>query len=413
MAKTVLVINSGSSSIKYQLVDLESGEGLASGLVEKIGEPIDGHYKHKYNGEAHEFEEPIPNHTVGLKKVLSFFKEFGPNLDESGIVAVGHRVVQGGSIFPQPTLCTEEAIENIKNLAVLAPLHNGPEAKGIEVMKSLMPDVPQVAVFDSSFFHQLPAASSTYALNKEVAKKYAIKRYGAHGTSHEYVGSVVPSVIGKPVEGLKQIVLHIGNGASASAQISGKPVETSMGLTPLEGLVMGGRTGDIDPAVVFHLIRNAHMNVDELDTLFNKKSGLTGLTGYGDMREVHRLAEEGNEDAQLAMDVYVHRIVGYIGNYTYQMGGCDVITFTAGVGENAYWVRKAVCDKLAPFGVKLDEEKNLEHRGDPRIISTPDSSVIIAVVPTNEEPAIARKSAAIAEAGKDSYGNVVEPTDEA
>ena len=413
MAKTVLVINSGSSSIKYQLVDLESGEGLASGLVEKIGEPIDGHYKHKYNGEAHEFEEPIPNHTVGLKKVLGFFKEFGPDLDEAGIVAVGHRVVQGGSIFPKPSLCTEEAIENIKNLAVLAPLHNGPEAKGIEVMKSLMPDIPQIAVFDSSFFAQLPAAASTYALNKEVAEKYAIKRYGAHGTSHEYVGSVVPSVIGKPAEGLKQIVLHVGNGASASAQISGKPVETSMGLTPLEGLVMGGRTGDIDPAVVFHLIRNAHMNVDELDTLFNKKSGLTGMTGYGDMREVHRLAEEGNADAQLAMDVYVHRIVSYIGNYTAQMGGVDVITFTAGVGENAYWVRKYVCDKLAPFGVKIDEEKNLEHSSEPRVISTPDSSVIIAIVPTNEELAIARKAAAIAEAGKDSYGNVVEPTDEA
>ena len=411
MAKTVLVINSGSSSSKYQLVDLESGEGLASGLVEKIGEPIDGHYKHKYNGEKYEFDEPIPDHGVGLKKVLGFFKEFGPNLDEAGIVAVGHRVVQGGSIFPKPALCTDEVVANIKNLAVLAPLHNGPEATGIEVMKRLMPDVPQVAVFDSSFFAQLPAAASTYALNQEVAKKYAIKRYGAHGTSHEYVGSVVPEVVGKPAEGLKQIVLHIGNGASASAQVSGKPVETSMGLTPLEGLVMGGRTGDIDPAVVFHLIRNAHMNVDELDTLFNKKSGLSGMTGFADMREVHRLVEEGDANAQLAQDVYVHRIVSYIGNYTYQMGGCDVITFTAGVGENAYWIRKAVCDKLAPFGVKLDEAKNEEHSGDPRIISTPDSSVIVAVIPTNEELAIARKADAIAAAGKDTYGNVFTPAD--
>ncbi|MBM6699455.1 acetate kinase [Bifidobacterium pullorum subsp. saeculare] len=407
MAKTVLVINSGSSSIKYQLVDLESGEGLASGLVEKIGEPTDGHYKHEVNGEKHECEEPIANHTIGLKKVLGFFKEFGPNLDEAGIVAVGHRVVQGGSIFPKPALCTEEVVENIKSLAVLAPLHNGPEAKGIEVMKQLMPDVPQIAVFDSSFFTQLPAVSSTYALNKEVAKKYAIKRYGAHGTSHEFIGGVVPSVVGKPAEGLKQIVLHVGNGASASAQISGVPVETSMGLTPLEGLVMGGRTGDIDPAVVFHLIRNAHMNVDELDTLFNKKSGLTGMTGYGDMREIHRLVAEGDEDAKLALDVYVHRIVGYIGNYVAQMGGCDVITFTAGVGENDNIVRKMVCDKLAPFGVKLDEEKNETRSKEPRVISAPDSSITICVIPTNEELAIARKSAAIAEAGKDSYGNTV------
>lgn len=407
MAKTVLVINSGSSSIKYQLVDLESGEGLASGLVEKIGEPIDGHYKHEYNGEKHELEEPIPNHEVGLKRVLGFFEEYGPSLAEAGIVAVGHRVVQGGAIFPEPALVTDETIAQVKDLAVLAPLHNGPEALGAEVMRSLMPDIPQVFVFDSSFFFQLPKAASTYALNKEVAEKYQIRRYGAHGTSHEFIGSVVPEVVGKPAEGLKQIVLHIGNGASASAQISGRPVETSMGLTPLEGLVMGGRTGDIDPAVVFHLIRNAHMDVDELDNLFNKRSGMTGMTGFGDLREVHRLIEEGNEDAKLALDVYVHRIVGYIGNYTAQMGGVDVITFTAGVGENDDIVRMRVCEKLAPFGVKLDLEKNATRSKEPRVISTPDSKVVIAVIPTNEELAIARKSDAIAQAGKDSYGNTI------
>ena len=273
-------------------------------------------------------------------------------------------------------------------------------------MRALLPDVPQIFVFDSSFFFQLPKAASTYALNKEIADQYHIRRYGAHGTSHEFISSVVPSVIGKPAEGLKQIVLHIGNGASASAEVSGKPVETSMGLTPLEGLMMGGRTGDIDPAVVFHLIRNAHMNVDELDALFNKRSGMMGMTGFGDLREVHRLVAEGNEDAKLALDVYVHRIVGYIGNYTAQMGGVDVITFTAGVCENDDVVRKMVCDKLAPFGVKLDEEKNATRSKEPRIISTPDSKITICVIPTNEELAIARKSAAIAEAGEDTYGNV-------
>ena len=375
MAKTVLVINSGSSSIKYQLVDLETGEGIASGLVEKIGEPVDGHYKHEYNGEKHELEEPIHDHEQGLKRVLGFFNEFGPKLADAGIVAVGHRVVQGGSIFPKPALVNDKTIGQVKDLAVLAPLHNGPEAKGAEVMRSLLPDVPHIFVFDSSFFFQLPKASSTYALNKEVAQQYHIRRYGAHGTSHEFISSVVPSVIGKPAEGLKQ-------------------------------LVMGGRTGDIDPAVVFHLIRNAHMSVDELDTLFNKRSGIMGLTGFGDLREVHRLVEEGNEDAKLALDIYVHRIVGYIGNYTAQMGGVDVITFTAGVGENDDVVRKMVCDKLAPFGVKLDEEKNATRSKEPRIISTPDSAVTICVIPTNEELAIARKSAAIAEEGKDSYGNV-------
>ena len=405
MAKTVLVINSGSSSIKYQLVDLTTGEGLASGLVEKIGEPIDGHYKHEYQGTKHELNEPIHDHEQGLKRVLGLFDEFGPKLTDAGIVAVGHRVVQGGNIFPRPALVNDRTIGKVKDLAVLAPLHNGPEATGAEVMRALLPDVPQVFVFDSSFFFQLPAEASTYALNKEIADRYHIRRYGAHGTSHEYIGSVVPGIVGKPAEGLRQIVLHIGNGASASAQISGRPVETSMGLTPLEGLVMGGRTGDIDPAVVFHLIRNAHMSVDELDTLFNKRSGMMGMTGFGDMREVHRLVSEGDENAKLALDVYIHRIVGYIGNYTAQMGGVDVITFTAGVGENDEIVRRRVCEKLSPFGVKLDDAKNDARSKEPRIISTPDSSVIIAVIPTNEELAIARKSAEIAETGKDSYGN--------
>lgn len=406
MAKTVLVINSGSSSIKYQLVDLETGEGLASGLVEKIGEPVDGHYKHEFKGVKHELEEPIHDHEQGLKRVLGFFDEFGPKLADAGIVAVGHRVVQGGSIFPEPALVTDKTINQVKDLAVLAPLHNGPEAVGAEVMRALLPEVPQIFVFDSSFFFQLPKAASTYALNKEIADRYHIRRYGAHGTSHEYVSSVIPEIVGKPAEGLKQIVLHIGNGASASAEVSGNPVETSMGLTPLEGLMMGGRTGDIDPAVVFHLIRNAHMNVDELDTLFNKHSGMMGMTGYGDLREVHRLIGEGNEDAKLALEVYVHRIVSYIGNYTAQMGGVDVITFTAGVGENDEIVRRMVCEKLAPFGVKIDAEKNDTRSKQPRIISTEDSSVVIAVVPTNEELAIARKSAAIAAEGKDGYGNV-------
>ena len=254
MAKTVLVINSGSSSIKYQLVDLESGEGLASGLVEKIGEPVDGHYKHEYNGEKHELEEPIHDHEQGLKRVLGFFKEYGPDLSEAGIVAVGHRVVQGGSLFPKPALVTNKTINAVKDLRRARPAAQRSGGQGCRShARALLPDVPQISVFDSSFFFQLPKAASTYALNKEIADQYHIRRYGAHGTSHEFISSVVPGVIGKPAEGLKQIVLHIGNGASASAEVSGKPVETSMGLTPLEGLMMGGRTGDIDPAVVFHL----------------------------------------------------------------------------------------------------------------------------------------------------------------
>ena len=395
MAKTVLVINSGSSSIKYQLVDLETGEGIASGLVEKIGEPVDGHYKHEFNGEKHELEEPIHDHEQGLKRVLGFFNEFGPKLDEAGIVAVGHRVVQGGSIFPNPALVTDKTINQVKDLAVLAPLHNGPEAKGAEVMRALLPDVPQIFVFDSSFFFQLPKAASTYALNKEIADQYHIRRYGAHGTSHEFISSVVPSVIGKPAEGLKQIVLHIGNGASASAEVSGKPVETSMGLTPLEGLMMGGRTGDIDPAVVFHLIRNAHMNVDELDALFNKRSGMMGMTGFGDLREVHRLVSEGNEDAKLALDVYVHRLVSYIGSYMAILGGVDAVAFTAGVGENAAAIREAVVTRLHNLGFHLDAERNAVRSKEPRLISTDDSPVKVLVVPTNEELQMAREVKAV------------------
>ena len=403
-SSSVLVINSGSSSIKYQLVDPETGDAIAKGIVERIGDTT-GLIKHEHGDAVTKEELPVPDHTVGMREVLRLFDTEGPSLAEAHILAVGHRVVQGGRYFDGPALITDEVRNLIEELCPLAPLHNPAHLKGIDVARELMPDVPHVAVFDTAFFQQLPDKAALYALETETAEKYSVRRYGAHGTSHEYISSVVPDVIGKPAEGLKQIVLHIGNGASASAEVSGKPVETSMGLTPLEGLMMGGRTGDIDPAVVFHLIRNAHMNVDELDALFNKRSGMMGMTGYGDLREVHRLVSEGNEDAKLALDVYVHRIVSYIGNYTYQMGGCDVITFTAGVGENDDVVRKMVCDKLAPFGVKLDEEKNATRSKEPRIISTPDSSVIIAVIPTNEELAIARKSAAIAEAGTDTYGN--------
>ncbi len=407
MAQTVLVVNAGSSSIKYQLVDLETSQAIASGLVEAIKEPVGGHYQHVYNGEKHDVHEPIPDFHTGFKRVLGFFDEFGPNLKDSGIIAVGHRVVQGGWLFPQPALATKKVVQDVKDLAVMAPLHNGPEAVGIEAMKDLLPDVPQYIVFDSSFFFQLPPEAKTYALNKDVAEKYHIERYGAHGTSHEYVGSLVPGLVGKPAEGFKQIVLHIGNGASASAQISGKPIDTSMGLTPLEGLVMGGRTGDIDPAVVFHLIRNAHMDVDELDDLFNHKSGMTGLTGYGDLREVHKLIEQGNKDAKLALDIYVHRIVHYIGAYWAELGGLDAITFTAGVGEHDEIVRAKAIKALEPFGVKLDEEKNNAHSSEPRIISTPDSKVAVCVIPTNEELAIARKGLALVKAGEDSYGNKV------
>ena len=388
MAKTVLVINSGSSSIKYQLVDLETGEGIASGLVEKIGEPVDGHYKHEYNGEKHELEEPIHDHEQGLKRVLGFFNEFGPKLADAGIVAVGHRVVQGGSIFPKPALVTNKTINQVKDLAVLAPLHNGPEAKGAEVMRSLLPDVPQIFVFDSSFFFQLPKAARTYALNKEIADQYHIRRYGAHGTSHEFISSVVPSVIGKPAEGLKQIVLHIGNGASASAEISGKPVETSMGLTPLEGVLMGTRSGDVDPAVLEYIMDNTGMDIHQMLNCLNKKSGFAGLSCSSDMRDVKAAAEKGDEQAKAALDVWTYRIQKYIGAYNVAVGGADAIVFTAGIGENDCEACEHVINGLSFMGVKIDPAKN--KRGTVGIISTDDSTIKVLRIPTNEELPIAR-----------------------
>ncbi len=277
----------------------------------------------------------------------------------------------------------------------MAPLHNPGHVRGIEVARELFTDVPHVVIFDTSFFQTMPAESYTYALPKAIAQKHAIRRYGFHGTSHQYVSREVSQVLGKPNDEVNQIVLHIGSGASVSAIKNGKAVETSMGLTPLEGLVMGTRTGDIDPAVIFHLYRAEGMSIDEIDTMFNKQSGLKGMAGENDFRQILRLIEEGSEDAQLALDVFVHRIVKYIGSYMGVLGGLpDAITFTAGVGENNAMVRDLVVGRLAGFGIKLDAAKNDVRSDEPRIISTEDSTVNILVVPTNEEVEIARQTVA-------------------
>ncbi|MBM7825018.1 acetate kinase [Arcanobacterium pluranimalium] len=385
---TVLVINSGSSSIKYQLVDPQTGDSLASGLVERIGEEI-GHIEHKYNGQEVNIDETIPDHGYGLRKVLDLFDSVGPKLADANIKAVGHRVVQGGKYFSKAAVIDDAVQAKIEELCPLAPLHNPAHLKGIEVARELL-DVPHVAVFDTAFFQQLPAEAAVYALDREVAEKYEIRRYGAHGTSHKYISEKVSAILDR--EDLKQIVLHLGNGASVSAVVNGHAVDTSMGLTPLEGLVMGTRTGDIDPAVVFHLQRVAGMSTDEVDTLFNKKSGLKGLTGDNDMRKVWERADSGDANAIEALDVYVHRLLHYIGAYTAVMGGLDVITFTAGAGENDDRLRAAVCKRLAAFGIKIDDALNSVRSKEPRTISTEDSSVRVMVVPTNEELAIAQQA---------------------
>lgn len=390
--RTVLVINSGSSSLKYQLLDPDTGESLASGLVERIGETT-GAFRHSHAGETLTAQTPVPDHAGALALVIRTCHEVGPDLGESGIVAVGHRVVQGGDSYDSAVIVDELVEKRIAELIPLGPLHNPANLTGIQVGRELLPDVPHVAVFDTAFFQGLPARSALYALDREVAQKYAIRRYGAHGTSHQYVSRSASEFLGRGE--LKQIVLHMGNGASASAVVAGHAVDTSMGLTPLEGLVMGTRTGDIDPAAVFHLARVGGFSIDEIDTIFNKKSGLKGLAGDNDMRGVRTRANNGDVQAREALDVYVHRLKKYVGSYAAVMGGLDALTFTAGIGENDAAIRAEVCEGLEFLGIRIDSERNAVRNGEPRLISRDDSPVAVLVIPTNEELEIARQCVAL------------------
>ncbi|MGW0045187.1 acetate kinase [Rhodococcus sp. NPDC003348] len=389
MKGSVLVVNSGSSSIKYQLVDPDSGDALAAGLVERIGEP-DGVITHRYRGADREHRGPITDHAHGLRLAFGMFAEDGVDLATAGIAAVGHRVVHGGEVFYRPTLITPDVLAEISRLSALAPLHNPANAIGIESAMLALPSVPHVAVFDTAFFHTLPARARTYAVDAAVAAAHGVRRYGFHGTSHEWVSARVAEVLGRDLTELNQIVLHLGNGASASAIAGGRAVDTSMGLTPLEGLVMGTRSGDIDPGLVMHLRRSAGLDVDEIDDLLNRRSGLKGLCGVNDFRELRRLIDEGDAAAALAYDVYVHRLRKYIGAYLVALGGVDAITFTAGVGENAVEVRADALSGLHRLGIEIDPARNAVRSHEPRVISTDGSAVTVLVVPTNEELAIAR-----------------------
>lgn len=375
MSGRVLVVNSGSSSVKYQLVEPATGAAPASGVVERIGEP-DGARDH---GEA-------------LRAVLEQLDPVITTGAAAGapVVAVGHRVVHGGSRFGAPEVVTDEVVDAIRDLVPLAPLHNPANVRGIEVARELLPDVPHVAVFDTAFFHTLPPAAATYAIDREVARAHGVRRYGFHGTSHQYVSQEVARILGRAPGDINQIVLHLGNGASASAVRGGVAVETSMGLTPLEGLVMGTRSGDIDPAVIVHLYRNAGLSIDDVDDLLNRRSGLKGLTGENDLRAVHGLADAGDEDASLALDVYVHRLRKYVGAYYAVLGRLDALTFTAGVGENDDDIRARVCGDLEPLGISVDPERNAGRKKEPVIISPDGAPTTVLVVPTNEELAIAR-----------------------
>jgi acetate kinase len=405
----ILVVNSGSSSFKYQLIDMSTEVVLATGLVERIGEGV-GSSQHTVfadtRGEAtptfldatYQRELPIPDHTAGFGVMLDAFAENGPSLETLAPLAVGHRVVHGGARFFEPTLITPLVELSIEELSVLAPLHNPANLQGIVAAKRSFPDVPHVAVFDTAFHQTLPPAAFTYAIDAELAASHRIRRYGFHGTSHKFVSEAAAAFVGRPLEDLRQIVFHLGNGASVTAVDGGRSVETSMGLTPLEGLVMGTRSGDIDPAALLHLTRRAGLSIDDLDDLLNKRSGLLGLAGVSDMRDILAGAERGDAASTLAFDVYVHRLRAYAGAYLAQLGGVDVISFTAGVGENAAPVRAAAVATLAFAGVELDAERNAARGRGIRVISADHSRVTVLVVPTDEELEIARQTLQVAAA---------------
>ncbi|MBB1243713.1 acetate kinase [Streptomyces durbertensis] len=394
-ATRVLVLNSGSSSVKYQLLDMADRSRLAVGLVERIGESASRLLHTPAGGERRERVEPYPDHGAALKAVAAELAADGLGLDSPDLAAVGHRVVHGGREFTRPTVVDDRVLAEIERLVPVAPLHNPANLTGIRTAQALNPDLPQVAVFDTAFHTTMPEYAARYAIDVETADAHRVRRYGFHGTSHAYVSRATAELLGRAVEDVNVIVLHLGNGASASAVRGGRCVETSMGLTPLEGLVMGTRSGDVDPAVVFHLNRVAGMSTDEVDELLNKRSGLVGLCGDNDMREIVRRREEGDERAALAFDVYVHRLRKYVGAYTAVLGRVDALAFTAGVGENSAPVREATVAGLEGLGLAVDTELNNRRTDTARIVSPQYASVAVAVVPTDEELEIATQAYAL------------------
>ena len=387
----ILVVNCGSSSIKYQLINMENEEVMAKGYLEKIGLP-DSFLTHRVNGEKYKIEKEIKNHEEGIKLVLDQLldENYGVIKDLSEIDAVGHRVVHGGEKFSDSVLITDEVIDTIKECIPLAPLHNPAGITGIEACKKVLPNVPMVGVFDTAFHQTIPEEAYIYSIPYEYYEKYRIRKYGFHGTSHKFVSRRVAELIGKPIEDLKMVTCHLGQGGSLCAVKGGKSVDTSMGLTPLAGIPMGTRSGDIDPSIVTFLMKQEGLTPDEMDEILNKKSGKLGVSGVSfDDRDIEAAMKEGNKRAKLAIDTFVYQVIGYIGRYAAQMNGIDVITFAGGVGENGPEVRRDICKSLEFLGVKIDEEKN-NVRGKECEISTPDSKVKVYIIPTNEELMIAR-----------------------
>jgi len=381
----ILVLNAGSSSLKYQLVVPETAEVQAKGIIERIGEP----------------GSPVADHAAAMRAMTKDLAAAGVDLDAIGLCAVGHRVVHGGPDLSDPTIIDDDVLNEIKDLIPLAPLHNPGAISGIEAARAEF-DVPHVAIFDTAFFNTLPAAAATYAIPRDLAQSYRIRRYGFHGTSHQYVSRAAAELVGRDLAELNQIVLHLGNGCSASAIRGGLAIDTSMGLTPLQGLVMGTRSGDVDPGLHTFLHNELGMTIAEIDTLLNKQSGLKGMAGVNDFRALEEQRSTGDGAAQLAFEVYVHRLKHYIGAYLALLGQLDVLSFTAGVGENSPSLRAAVADGLDVLGFVVDPELNDVRSNFARVISPDGAPITIAVVPTNEELAIARETAALLQSNSDS-----------
>ncbi len=393
----VLVINCGSSSLKYQLIDMENENVLAKGLVERIG--IDGSIlTQKAKGEKYIIQQPMKDHKDAIKLVLDALvdKEHGVISNMSEIGAVGHRVVHGGEKYDNSVLIDNVVMKALKECVKLAPLHNPPNIIGIEACKQLMPDTPMVAVFDTAFHQTIPEYAYIYPLPYELYKNNGVRKYGFHGTSHRFVSNEAAKMMGKNIEDLKIITCHLGNGASLCAVDGGKSVETSMGFTPLEGIAMGTRCGSIDPAIIPFLMEELNMDIDKVNNLLNKESGVLGISGISsDFRDIESAAEKGNSRAKLALDVFYYKVRKFIGSYAAVMGGVDCVVFTAGLGENSFECREQSCKGLEFLGIKIDHEKN-KCRGVAKEVSTDDSKVKVFVIPTNEELMIAKDTVKIA-----------------
>ena len=394
----ILVINCGSSSLKYQLIDMENEQVLAKGNYERIGQG-NSFVTHKVAGEKYVIEHPVSSHKEAFEIMLEQLQhnDYGVIKDLKEINAIGHRIPHGTDIFDKSVLITDEVITEIEKTTELAPIHNPPTINGIKACKEIMPGKPMVAVFDTAFHHTISKERYIYPVPYKYYEKYKMRKYGFHGTSHRYVSARVAELIGKKKEELKTVVCHLGQGASLCAVLNGKSVDTSMGFTPVAGIPMCARSGDLDPSIVTFLMRKEGLTPDEIDTILNKESGVLGISGVSpDFRDIEKAADEGNERAVLARKSYCYLVAQYIAKYGVSMNGIDVIAFTAGIGENQINIRKMICENLEWLGVKIDLEKN-NSRGEEVEISTPDSKIKVWVVPTNEELVIARDTKQIVE----------------